>query len=73
MTTPTRTAGAVDLTAGPRAVLRLLTRVLGEERFGSARSNAWEAICADRERAQERAEVTRLLANHRKLANAGKS
>ena len=64
MTTPTRTAGAVDLTAAPRAVLRLLNWVLGEGRLGSSRGNAWEAMIADRARAQERAEVARLLANH---------
>jgi hypothetical protein len=66
MTTPTRTVvGAVDLTAAPRAVLResmrLLYRVLGEERLGTAQGNAWEAICVDRERAQERAEVDLML------------
>jgi hypothetical protein len=61
---------AVDLTAAPRAVLResmrLLYRVLGEERLGSARGNAWAAICADRERAQARAEADRLIAGMRR-------
>ena len=55
-----------DITAAPRAVLResvrLLYRVLGEQRLGTARSNAWAAVCADRHRAAERAEVGRLLA-----------
>ena len=58
--------GTRDLTAAPRAVLResvrLLYRVLGEERLGTASGNAWAAVCADRERARDRAEVVRLLA-----------
>ncbi len=60
---------SVDLTAAPRAVLResvrLLYRVLGEKRLGTARGNAWAAVCADRERARDRAEVVRLLADAR--------
>jgi hypothetical protein len=60
--TPTR----VDITAAPRAVLResvrLLYRVLGEERLSTARANAWEAVCDDRRRAEEREHVARLLA-----------
>jgi hypothetical protein len=59
----------IDLTAAPRAVLsasvRLLYRVLGEQRLGTARGNAWAAVCADRERAQARADVQRLLASAR--------
>jgi hypothetical protein len=71
MTTPTRAAaGTVDLTRAPRAVLResvrVLYRVLGEKRLGTAQGNAWAAICADRERARERAEVNRLLARMRR-------
>ena len=58
-----------DLTAAPRAVLResvrILYRVLGEERLGSASGNAWAAVCADRERARDRAEVARLIAKAR--------
>ena len=50
-----------DLTAAPRAVLResvrILYRVLGEERLGNASENAWAAVCADRERAKARAEI----------------
>jgi hypothetical protein len=72
MTTPSSTRpSTIDVTAAPRAVLResvrLLYRVLGERRMGSARANAWAAICADREAAQGRAEVIRLLeaARHR--------
>jgi hypothetical protein len=64
-TTSAQTHG-VDLTAAPRAILResmrLLYRVLGEERLGTASGNAWAAVCADRQRAHERAEVSRLLA-----------
>jgi len=65
MTTSTQTT-TVDLTAAPRAVLsasvRILYRVLGEGRLRTARGNAWDAVCADRERARERAEVVRMLA-----------
>ncbi len=66
MTTPTMTTTRVrpapfDVTAAPRAVLResvrLLYRFLGEDRLGTARGNAWEAICADR--ARERIQLTR--------------
>src|SRR5690349_24588459 len=66
MTTPSQ---AFDVTAAPRAVLResvrLLYRVLGERRLGTARDNAWEATCVDRDRARERDEVDRLLATAR--------
>jgi hypothetical protein len=75
MTTPIRASdprgtATVDLTAAPRAVLResmrLLYRVLGEQRLGTAQGNAWAAICADRERAQARAEADRLIAGMRR-------
>jgi hypothetical protein len=75
MTSPLRArvprgSANVDLTAAPRAVLResmrLLYRVLGEERLGTAQGNAWAAICADRERAQARAETDRLIAGMRR-------
>jgi hypothetical protein len=63
--TPTNQT-SIDITAAPRAVLResvrLLYRVLGEERLGTARANAWEAICDDRRRAEDREHVARLLA-----------
>jgi hypothetical protein len=64
--TSTTQAQNLDLTAAPRAVLResvrLLYRFLGEERLGTATGNAWAAVCADRARADERAELTRMLA-----------
>jgi hypothetical protein len=41
--------------------VRLLYRVLGEERLRTARGNAWEAVCADRKRANDRARVQRIL------------
>jgi hypothetical protein len=66
MTTPTRTG--FDVTAAPRLVLResvrLLYRVLGEDRLGTARGNAWEAVCADRANARGRAELARLRARN---------
>ena len=65
MTSPAR-AAPIDLTAAPRAVLResvrLLYRLLGERRLGTAQANAWAAVCADRQRADERAAVSRTLA-----------
>jgi hypothetical protein len=68
MVETTRTSGP-DLMAAPRAVLResvrILYRVLGEERLGTASANAWAAVCADRERARERAEVARLISRYR--------
>lgn len=73
MSTPVgvQTRTALDITAPPRAVLsatvRLLYQVLGEERLGTSRGNAWEAVCADRERAHARAEVQRMLAAARAL------
>lgn len=58
-----------DITAAPRAILResirLIYSVLGEERLGTAQANAWASVCADRERARNRAEITRLLAQTR--------
>lgn len=65
----------VDLSAAPRAVIgtaadllyRFGRTVLGAERVPTARANAWSAVCADRQRARERAEVQRWLAkNHHK-------
>jgi hypothetical protein len=72
MTSPTQTTTqGVDITAAPRAVLResvrLLYRVLGEKRLGSATDNAWSAVLEDRERARERAEIIRLLADARSV------
>jgi hypothetical protein len=65
MTAPARQRpDQLDITAAPRAVLResvrLLYRVLGEDRLRTARGNAWEAVCADRENARGRAELDRL-------------
>jgi hypothetical protein len=72
MTTPMRNA-PVDFTAAPRAVIgatagilfRVGRSVFGESRLPTAQANAWAAVCADRQRAQERAELERWLANGR--------
>jgi hypothetical protein len=60
-----RAPAPFDLTAPGRAVLResvrLLQRVLGEQRMGDAEANARSAMRADRERALARAEVARML------------
>jgi len=70
MTAP---APSVDLTAAPRAVLResvrLLYRVFGERRLRTARGNAWEAVCEDRERAADRDKVVGMLASARRPAD----
>jgi len=62
-----------DLSAAPRAVVAtaadLIYRVgcsmVGPEKVPTAKANAWEAVCADRERAREREEVARLLGRRR--------
>ena len=36
--------------------------VVGEARMRTARGNAWEAVCADRARAEQRADLDRLVA-----------
>ena len=36
--------------------------VVGDGRMRTARGNAWEAVCADRARADQRAELDRLVA-----------
>jgi hypothetical protein len=59
----------IDFSAAPRVVVataadliyRVGCSVVGPERVPTAKSNAWAAVCADRERARERAEVQRLL------------
>ena len=53
----------VDITAAPRVVITfasgLVSRVFGER--PSARENAWQAVCADRVRAAQRAELASVL------------
>jgi hypothetical protein len=54
-----------DITAVPRAVLIMGVRLLGQiqralgdsEPADTARANAWQAVCADRARAEARARV----------------
>jgi hypothetical protein len=68
---PTHTA--VDITAAPRAVIgatagllyKVGRSVLGEDRLPTAQGNAWAAVCADRQRAEERAAFERWIANRR--------
>jgi hypothetical protein len=65
--------GPVDITAAPRAVIgatagilfRVGRSVLGESRLPTAQGNAWEAVCADRQRAHERAALQDWLASDR--------
>jgi hypothetical protein len=69
MAEPTRHA-TVDFTAAPRAVIgtaadllfRVSRSVLGEDRVPTAQANAWAAVLADRQRANERLETQRWLA-----------
>jgi hypothetical protein len=59
----------VDVTAATRAVISTAAdvlfavgrSVLGPHRVPTARGNAWQAVCADQERARVRAEVQRVL------------
>jgi hypothetical protein len=72
MAAPPRHA-IVDLSAAPRAfvgtaadlLFRVGRSVLGEDRVPTARANAWAAVCADMQRARERDETQRWIANNR--------
>lgn len=67
---PSNQGQTVDVTAAPRAVISRAAEVLfvvgrsvlGSHRVPTARGNAWQAVCADQERARVRAEVQRVLA-----------
>jgi hypothetical protein len=73
--TPPPPARSLDITAAPRAILReslrLLYLVFGEKRLGTAQGNAWAAICADRQRARDRADVSELLDASRGRVSSG--
>jgi hypothetical protein len=66
----TDSAPTLTLTSIPRALLSVAAgvvhsverAVVGEDRVRTARGNAWEAVCADRRRAEHRAEMRRLVA-----------
>jgi hypothetical protein len=61
---------AIGFTTIPRAVLSVAYGVVysveramvGDARVRTARSNAWEALCADRDRARRRAELKQVVA-----------
>ena len=61
----TKPGSTIDVTSIPRAVLSAAIGVvhtvervvIGDARIRTARGNAWEAICADRDRARRRAEI----------------
>ncbi|MEU6075200.1 hypothetical protein [Micromonospora sp. NPDC047074] len=58
LTTISRTVASLAV-----GVVHTLERaVIGEARMRTARGNAWEAVCADRARADQRAEIDRLVA-----------
>jgi hypothetical protein len=71
MAAPPRHA-SVDLSAAPRVVIgtaadllfRVGRSVFGEDRIPTARANAWAAVCADMQRARERDETQRWIANN---------
>jgi hypothetical protein len=60
----------IDLTTISRAVASVAVGVVhtveramvGDAHVRTARGNAWEAICADRERAHQREEIRRMIA-----------
>ncbi|WP_025617935.1 hypothetical protein [Salinispora cortesiana] len=62
--------GSIDLTTISRTVASLAVgmvhtlerAVVGEAQMRTARGNAWEAVCADRARADQRAELDRIVA-----------
>ncbi|SCL23781.1 hypothetical protein [Micromonospora inyonensis] len=57
LTTISRTVASLAV-----GVVHTLERaVVGEERMRTSRGNAWEAVCADRARADRRAELNRLV------------
>ncbi len=64
-------APTLTLTGIPRAVLSVATEVMfsvgravvGADRVRTARSNAWEAVCADQARARHREQTRRLVAD----------
>lgn len=70
MTSPADGGPALGLATIPRAVLSAAAgvvhsverAVVGDSRVRTSRSNAWEAICADRDRARHRDEVRQMLA-----------
>lgn len=58
LTTISRTVASLAV-----GVVHTLERaVAGDGRVRTARDNAWEAVCADRARAERRAELDRLVA-----------
>ncbi|SCL68739.1 hypothetical protein [Micromonospora peucetia] len=58
LTTISRTVASLAV-----GVVHTLERaVVGEARMRTARGNAWEAVCADRARAEQRADLDRLVA-----------
>lgn len=67
-----------DLASVPRVlmsitlgVLRTVERTVTRDgRLPTARSNAWAAICADRERARQRDEIRRTVIALRRMAGA---
>ncbi|WP_229400165.1 hypothetical protein [Micromonospora okii] len=70
MSTSTGPEPSIGLTTISRTVASLAVAVVhtleraatGDGRVRTARDNAWEAVCADRARAERRAELDRLVA-----------
>ncbi|MGC4749284.1 hypothetical protein ACLQ28_27065 [Micromonospora sp. DT201] len=68
LTTISRTVASLAV-----GVVHTLERaVVGEGRVRTARGNAWEAVCADRARADQRAELNRLVAELTAARAAGR-
>jgi hypothetical protein len=71
----TQPVGVRDITVIPRAVISAavgvvhsVERAVGAGPIRTAQGNAWEAVCADRDRARHRAEVGRVVAGMRQSA-----
>lgn len=79
MTSPGGVGAGIGLTTIPRAVLSVAAGVMnsveramvGPARVRTSQRNAWEAICADRDRARQRDEIHRVVAALAAAAPAG--
>jgi hypothetical protein len=67
--TPMQPGTTRDITAIPRAVIsaavgvvHTVERAVGAGPIRTARDNAWEAVCADLDRARQREEIRRFVA-----------
>jgi hypothetical protein len=64
-TTSTRPQAAPPVLTLAATAGRIALLIIGEGRGSSATDNAWQAVCADRRRAADRAETQRMLGGAR--------